>query len=74
MVGLNTDRYLRLLTAVAPGDFEANQAELNKQLDMDREEHERELEYEAASRVDTDAEEEEIIFLLEGSVFRGGNL
>jgi hypothetical protein len=68
VVGLNTDRYLRALTAIARGDFEANRAELIEQLGRDKEENDRELEYEIASRVDTEAEEEEIIFLLERSV------
>jgi hypothetical protein len=74
VVGLNTDRYLRALTAIARGNFEANRAELNEQLSRDEEEHDRELESEAALRVDIEAEEEEIIFLLDRAVFRGGNL
>jgi hypothetical protein len=74
VVGLNTDNYLRVLTAQTRRGFEAKWAELNEQLGRDKEEYEKELEYEAASRVDIEAEEGEIIFLLERSVFRGGNL
>lgn len=68
---MKIDEYLRLLTAQTRTGFEAKYAELKEHRERDKKEYEMELRYEAASIIDIEAEEEEIIFQLEKSVSRG---